>query len=308
MATDEKITELDPSTTINDADLIIVIDNSLGTPVSKKMTRANYLLDQVTINLKDATELTLDADGAVTVTQSWHTIDTFEDAASDNLVTINGGVEGDILFFRPENDARTIVVDHDADNISCVGQADITCGEVEDFCILIYDAGLTKWLAVSGGGAAASYASIAETSAATEAAKAVTPDGLAGSDYGKRSVILQPIADDLAHTVADGKQYFPTPEWLAGWNLVDVRTRIITAGTTNLFSVMVHNLTQTADMLSTVCSIDTGELLSDTAAAPVVIDAAEDDITSGDLLRIDFKAIHSTPGKGAYIELVFSMP
>ena len=167
---------------------------------------------------------------------------------------------------------------------------------------------MTKWLAVSGGGAAASYASIAETSAATEAAKAVTPDGLAGSDYGKRSVILQPIADGATHTTGDGKQYFPTPEWMAGWNLVDVRTRIITAGTTNLFSVMVHNLTQTADMLSTVCSIDTGELLSDTAAAAVVIDAAEDDITSGDLLRIDFDAIHTTPGKGAYIELVFSMP
>lgn len=304
---DEKVTELTAHTTINDADLIPVVDDPAGTPVLKKMTRANYLLDLVTINLKDATELTLDTNGAITVTQSWHTVDTFEDAASDNLVTITGGVEGDILFIRPESDARTIVVDHGADNISCVGQADITCDDVEDFVILIYDAGLTKWLAVSGGGGA-SYASIAETDAGTEAAKAVTPDGLAGSDYGKRSVVLQPIADDLAHAVGDGKQYFPTPEWIAGWNLVDVRTRIITAGTTNLFSVQIHNLTQAADMLSTVCSIDSTELLSDTAATPVVVDGAQDDITSGDLLRIDFDAIHTTAGKGCYVELVFSMP
>ena len=61
-------------------------------------------------------------------------------------------------------------------------------------------------------------------------------------------------------------------------------------------------------MLSTVCSVDPTEQTSDTAATPVVIDAAEDDITLGDVLRADFKAINTVPGKGAYIELVFSMP
>ena len=305
MAVDEKTTELTEHTTIDDADIIPIVDDPLGTPVLKYIKRVNYLLDQVQINLKDATELTIAA-GSITVTQSWHTVDTEADAASDYLTTIVGGVEGDILYLRPESDARTVIVDHDADNISCVGQVDITCNEVEDFVILIYDVGLTKWLAMSGGGV--SYASIAETDAGTEAAKAITPDGLAGSDYGKRSVILQPIADAATHTTGDGKQYYPTPEFLAGWNLVDVRVHIITAGTTNLFSVMIHNLTQAADMCSTVFSVDSAETTSDTAATPGVIDIAEDDITSGDVLRIDFDAIHTTPGKGGYIELVFSMP
>lgn len=138
---------------------------------------------------------------------------------------------------------------------------------------------------------------------------AVSPEELKASDFGLRSAILQPIADDTTHDVADAKQYFPTPEWMAGWNLIDVRVRVITPGTVSgLFSVQIYNLTQTANMLSTVCSVDPTEYSSDDAATPVVVDTAEDDITQGDVLRIDFKAIHGTPGEGCYVELVFQLP
>jgi len=262
-----------------------------------------------TLAFVEATELTISAGGVITVTSNYHTVDTNGDAASDNLdtITISGDIgEGSILILRPDHTDRTVVVRHDQGNILCNGNADITLDDSHDFAFLIYDETLVKWIAFGGGGA---YASIAETSAGTEAAKAVTPDGLAGSDYGKRSVVLQPIADDLEHVVGDGKQHFPTPEWMAGWNLVDVRTNMVTAGAVGgLFSVMIHNLTQAQDMLSTVCSIDATEITSDTAAAPVVIDGAQDDITIGDVLRIDFDAVNTTEGKGAYIELVFSMP
>ena len=129
------------------------------------------------------------------------------------------------------------------------------------------------------------------------------------SDFGLRTPILQPIADDTNHATGDGKQYFPTPEYLNGWDLTDVRVHVITAGTVSgLFSVMVHNLTQAVDMLSTVCSVDPTELTSDTAATPVVIDTAEDDITTGDVLRIDFDAVHGTVGQGCYVELKFELP
>jgi hypothetical protein len=93
-----------------------------------------------------ATELTI-ASGSITVTQLYHTVDTQSDASSDDLDTIAGGAEMDWLIIRPDHDARSIVVKHDEDNISCMGQADITLDDVEDCCLLFYDAGLTKWLA-----------------------------------------------------------------------------------------------------------------------------------------------------------------
>ena len=51
---------------------------------------------------KDAGELTISS-GAVTVTGVSHTIDTESDAAADDLVTINGGADGQILTIRTEN-------------------------------------------------------------------------------------------------------------------------------------------------------------------------------------------------------------
>jgi hypothetical protein len=100
-----------------------------------------------------ATELTI-ASGSITVTQTYHTVDTQSDASTDDLDTIVGGAEMDWLVIRPDNDARSIVIKHDADNISCMGQVDITLDDVEDCSLLFYDAGLTKWLAakLTGGG------------------------------------------------------------------------------------------------------------------------------------------------------------
>jgi len=99
----------------------------------------------------EATELTIVA-GVVTATNNYHTIDTAADADSDDLdtITISGNIcEGSLLFIRPDNDARTIVIKHGTGNISCVGQADITLDDVEDFAILIYDETLVSWLAMS---------------------------------------------------------------------------------------------------------------------------------------------------------------
>lgn len=101
-----------------------------------------------------ATELTISS-GAVTVTGNYHTIDTEGDAASDDLESISLGTdieEASLLIFRPDNDARTIVVKHDVGNILCVGGEDFTLDDEEDFCVAIYDAGLAKWLVMFGSG------------------------------------------------------------------------------------------------------------------------------------------------------------
>lgn len=107
-----------------------------------------------TLSFVEATELTIDAAGAITVTQNYHTVDTNADAASDNLdtITISGNIEeGTILIIRPDNDARTVVVRHNQGNIMCNGNADITLDDSHDFAFLVYDETLVKWMAFGGG-------------------------------------------------------------------------------------------------------------------------------------------------------------
>ena len=84
-----------------------------------------------------ATELTLNAAGAITVTQSHHTVDTFEDAATDNLVTINGLVANQWYLLRPASGSRTVVVEHFGDNIQCSGGSNFILDDSSDF-VLIY--------------------------------------------------------------------------------------------------------------------------------------------------------------------------
>ena len=93
-----------------------------------------------TLAFVEATELTIDAAGAITVTQNYHTVDTLADAATDNLdtITISGDIEeGSILIIRPDHTDRTIVIRHNQDNILCSGNADITLDDSHDFAVLV---------------------------------------------------------------------------------------------------------------------------------------------------------------------------
>ncbi len=92
-------------------------------------------------NLSGATELTIASD-AVTVSKSYHRVDTQGDAATDNLATINGGTEGDLLILRAENGSRDVVVKDGAGNIQLNG--DMTLDNVQDTISLIFDG--SNWL------------------------------------------------------------------------------------------------------------------------------------------------------------------
>lgn len=94
--------------------------------------------------LNDATELTIAA-GTVTATQSYHTIDTQSDDATDDLGAIGGGTAGQKLTLRAEDGARTVVVKNNTTppaNIALEG--DMTLDNVHDTLSLIYDG--TNWL------------------------------------------------------------------------------------------------------------------------------------------------------------------
>lgn len=98
--------------------------------------------------LETGAELTVSS-GAITITNSLHTVDTESDAASDDLDTINGGVDGMRLILRAANSARDVVVKHNTGNILLDGSTDFTLDTVWDQIELIYRASGTSWLEIS---------------------------------------------------------------------------------------------------------------------------------------------------------------
>ena len=103
-----------------------------------------------TTKLKITTELTI-ATGAITKTQTLHRIDTEADAASDDLDTINGGSDGDILIIRAENAARTVILKDGTGNLD-LWAGDIELDDLDKYLILTYDGTLTKWIIAGGAG------------------------------------------------------------------------------------------------------------------------------------------------------------
>ncbi len=109
--------------------------------------------------------------------------------------------------------------------------------------------------------------------------------------------------------VADGLAYLPIPASLNGYNLVGIQGDLVTAGTGAAPTFQVYNVTQAADMLTTKLTLDAGEKTSATAATAAVIDTANDDVATGDQLRIDCDQIGSSvAGAGFMITLKFEKP
>jgi hypothetical protein len=119
-------------------------------------------------------------------------------------------------------------------------------------------------------------------------------------------LVIQVVDGATDTATGDGKAHIAVPGQANGFNLVDVVIQAVVAGTTGTMDVQIHNLTQTADMLTTVATIDTAETSSATAATPAVIDAANDDVATDDILRIDVDGIHTTAAKGLVVRLKFS--
>ena len=105
--------------------------------------------------------------------------------------------------------------------------------------------------------------------------------------------------------VGDGAGYIHIPSDFNGWNLTYVRARVITPGTTNSCTVQLANVTQGVDMLSTKLTIASGANLDD---GNRVIDLANDDVATDDLLRWDVDAVHTTKAKGLICVAGFTKP
>ena len=152
-----------------------------------------------------------------------------------------------------------------------------------------------------------SYASISETNTGTEAAKIVTPDGLAGSNFGKVIVDIGVLGIADAWAVGDGKYTWYAPAKVNGMNLVDVFASLDTVSSSGIPTVQIHNLRHANDVLSTKLTIDASEKTSGTAATAAVINATYDDVATNDGFRIDID-VAGTGTTGLMVRLVFQLP
>lgn len=151
-------------------------------------------------------------------------------------------------------------------------------------------------------------ATTAETTTGTDTARTVTPDGLAHSEYGVRTVeLLVTDPTGAAITTGDGKAYFTVPTTLNGYNLIRANAALTTVSSSGLPTVQIANVTDTVDMLTTKITIDASELTSFTALTAAVIDTTRDDVATGDLLRVDVD-VAGTGAKGLMVILAFQAP
>lgn len=107
--------------------------------------------DALNLFAETGAELTI-ASGVVTIASTYSTfydIDTEADAASDDLDTINGGEDGEIIIIRAENAGRTVVIKHNTGNIHLQGAMDHALCNLEQHLMLRYDG--SDWVEVAGG-------------------------------------------------------------------------------------------------------------------------------------------------------------
>lgn len=111
-----------------------------------------------------------------------------------------------------------------------------------------------------------------------------------------------------AITTGDGKAFLVIPAELNGWLLTDAQAAVVGAvSTSGTPTVQIANVTDAVDMLTTKITIDANETTSYTAATPSVVDTANDDVATGDVLRVDVD-VAGTGAKGLVVILVFEAP
>ena len=112
------------------------------------------------LNFNDATVLTI-ASGAITITQSYHSVDTEAAAATDDLDTINGGTVGDLIYLKAADGAHTVVLKYGTGNIVTPNASDYSLDDANKAVALLFDG--TNWHLIGSAGGSGSSTFIADT-------------------------------------------------------------------------------------------------------------------------------------------------
>jgi hypothetical protein len=146
------------------------------------------------LTLEAATELTIDT-GEITAVQACHKLQP-ESGTEDDLDTINGMDEGDILvLYASDVGTDTITIKHGTGNLSCVGAADI---EMANGAVICYYDGTTVYVAGGGGGGGATGAT--GPTGLSELSSDSTPQLGGDLDLNDHNIILkfEPTDDDTS--------------------------------------------------------------------------------------------------------------
>ena len=108
------------------------------------MEKAKSAWDFAGKTLDIGTEKTI-ASGAITVTHSFHSVDTEGDAGTDDLDTINGGKLGQLVTLIPANGSRTVVMKDGTGNLKLSG--DFNLNGANDNITLLYTG--SEWVEIS---------------------------------------------------------------------------------------------------------------------------------------------------------------
>jgi len=168
-------------------------------------------------------------------------------------------------------------------------------------------------LAVSAASTSASgvaeLATTAETDTGTDAARVVTPDGLAGSVHGIKHIAFTIANASTTPATGDGQAHFVIPAGLNGMNVVAVMGVVTTVSSsgTPTFALRRERSGSAVDVLSTNVTIDANEKTSSTAATPAVINASNDDLATADILYVDLDTV-GTGAKGHQLVVSVQLP
>ena len=121
-----------------------VLNKTAGTTVMIDSDTGVYA-PRLTIPMS-GTILTI-ASGAITVTDSVHRVDTEGSAATDDLATINGGVDGQVLMLRSVSNARDTTLKDTGGNLLLAG--DFVLDRDQDLITLHYSSDLSSWVEIS---------------------------------------------------------------------------------------------------------------------------------------------------------------
>jgi|13_taG_2_1085334.scaffolds.fasta_scaffold00456_5 hypothetical protein len=113
--------------------------------VSKAVSADANLTIGGKVILGSPTELTISS-GAITVTKSYHKVDTEGNASTDGLGVINGGVAGMTLILQAQDSGRTVIMSTGG-NIKLAGDASFNLDHEDDTIQLIYDG--NNWCEIS---------------------------------------------------------------------------------------------------------------------------------------------------------------
>lgn len=207
-------------------------------------------------------------------------------------------VKGDVGLGNVTNDAQLKI----ASNLSDVANAATSFDNI-------------KQAATTSATGVVELATTAETDTGTDTTRVVTPDGLAGSYAGAKMASLYVVDGATTLTTGDGKAYLRIPSYLNGMNLVSCSAAVITTSSSGTPTVMLARGRQSsatsahtfADMLSTAITIDANEYDSKDATTAAVINGSNDDVATGDLIRVDVD-VAGTGTKGLIVTMSFQLP